>query len=107
MVAKLARTYRLEESVRPTTLQAKGCRCLLLEDEDYAFVGMLTSKIIEYFRAGKPVIGIGMSETSTLGRLMRQSGLGFPLGKDINIINNLSPLNREAISRNSSKRRSY
>ena len=102
MLVELARIYGLEGSVkilglvdRPTALRAQrdADALILLEDEDYAVDGMLTSKIFEYFRAGKPVLGIGMSENSTLGKLMCQSGLGFPLGKDINIIKNFITTN--------------
>ena len=55
---------------------------IFLESEDYAVDGMLTSKIFEYFRSQRPVLGIGVSPNSTVGRLMVDAGVGFPLGTD-------------------------
>lgn len=61
---------------------------LFLEGQDYAVDCVLTSKIFEYTRCGNPVLGIGMSEQSTAGQFLVKSGVGYPLGNNVEAIAN-------------------
>ncbi|GAF90479.1 unnamed protein product, partial [marine sediment metagenome] len=50
--------------------------------------GILTGKIFEYLRSGRPILGIGGTASSVSSRLMIEAGVGFPLGKEVKKIIN-------------------
>jgi hypothetical protein len=92
LIRKLAQTYGIDDLVktcglvdRATALRAQrdADGLLLLEGEYSKMDGVLTTKNFEYLKNGKPILGIGMTEKSTLGQLMVEAGLGFPLGRDV------------------------
>ena len=106
----LAQNYGLAEIVkikglvdRITALQAQKAAdgLIFLEREEPSNDGILTSKIFEYFKMEKPILGIGMTRASSAGKLMVEAGVGFPLGTDVvqikdfllsNYINNKAPI---------------
>lgn len=59
---------------------------LMLESGNKDAQGVLTGKLFEYFALGKPILGIGVEASSLLGQYMTRSGLGSPLGDNINDI---------------------
>jgi len=91
-IAELAKKYSITEIVRigglvdrATALRAQrdASGLIFLEVEEAFEDGSMSSKTFEYFRAGRPILGIGMTKDSFGGRLMVEAGVGFPLGTNV------------------------
>jgi hypothetical protein len=90
---ELVESYGLREAVRVEAAiphrdaigMQKGADALLLLERDPETSndqGVLTGKVFEYLAARKPILGVGFGPGGELGRLLRSSGLGNPLGRD-------------------------
>lgn len=61
-------------------LQQSVDALIFLDWNDTSVKGILTGKLFEYFFSGKPIIGIGSTPDSAAGALMKELGVGYPLG---------------------------
>ncbi len=59
---------------------------LFLEFEAPGVDGILTGKLFEYLFAGKFILGVGVTERTSAGRLMTDVGHGRAVGKDVGSI---------------------
>ena len=55
---------------------------LFLEFESRHSIGVLTGKLFEYLYAGPPIIGIGVNEDSSVGKILKDTQRGKCLGKN-------------------------
>lgn len=55
---------------------------IFLEFEGEGVDGILTGKLFEYFSSGTEIMGIGVTDKSTPGELIRRSGQGINFGKE-------------------------
>lgn len=74
---------RREEALR---MQRDAEGLIFLEFEGTQTAGILTGKLFEYLWLGKAILGIGVGEESSAGKLIRDSGIGISLGNDVNAI---------------------
>jgi glycosyltransferase involved in cell wall biosynthesis len=72
-----------EDSLR---MQRDAHALIFLEYEAPGVDGILTGKLFEYLCSGTQILGIGVTNTSSSGKLIFDSGHGVNLGKDINRI---------------------
>ena len=89
----LVKQYEVEEWVdikghvdRPTALMAQrdADGLLFLEWNDPSARGVLTGKIFEYIRSGRPILGIGIDDISTeSGILLKRIGNAYCLGTNV------------------------
>lgn len=94
-IREMARRFDVDEVVktpghidRRSVLRAQrdADGLIFLEWDDPSTEGILTGKLFEYLRSGRPILGIGNTPTSASSRLMSLAGVGFPLGKDVRLI---------------------
>ena len=57
-----------------------------MEYESENVQGILTGKLFEYLFAGPPIIGVGVSDNSSVGQLLKRTGRGICLGINSDII---------------------
>ena len=67
-------------------MQRDANALLLLEVESIKAKGILTGKIFEYMYAGPPIIAIGVGMDSSVGEVLKITGRGIALGRDIDDI---------------------
>jgi len=94
-IKDLVLRYRLVDIVLISTkLPRKQCLhmqrdadvLIFLEYNSINIDGILTGKIFEYLISGTQIIGIGLDNTSSAGKLIEASGTGIAFGHDINKI---------------------
>ncbi len=67
-------------------MQRDADALLFLEYESENVQGILTGKLFEYLFAGPPIIGVGVSDNSSVGQLLKRTGRGICLGINSDII---------------------
>jgi hypothetical protein len=85
------------------SIQKSAHALLFLEWSESEHMDILTAKIFEYLAADRPIIGIGITSDSSVGRLIHASGSGIACGNDTGIIkdvivqllNNSLPLKKD------------
>jgi len=68
---------------------------LILENAEANDKGNLTGKIFEYLVSGRPILSIGSSSESELGKIIKETGTGFAIGP--NEYDKIAPLIKETI----------
>lgn len=88
-VSDMARKYSVNNIVeyagflpreKVLRMQRDADALLFLEYESENVQGILTGKLFEYLVAGPPIIGIGVSDNSSVGQLLKRTGRGSCLG---------------------------
>ena len=91
-VEKSIRRYELSSIARHNgtvpkhealNIQKSADALLFLEWNDSEDKDIFTAKIFEYLAMERPVIAIGISEKSNIGRLIEVSGSGIACGNDV------------------------
>jgi len=67
-------------------MQRDADALLFLEFESEEVKGILSGKLFEYLFAGPPILGIGLEDDSSVGQILKQTGRGVCLGKNVNAI---------------------
>lgn len=63
-------------------MQRDAHALIFLEFEDSNVDGILTGKLFEYLYSGTQILGIGTTDTSAPGKIIKESGHGINFGKD-------------------------
>jgi len=73
---------------RPTALlaQRQANALILLENQDSAARGVLRAKMFEYLQAGRPILGVGFSADTEVGRILAEAEVGVACGSDVDRI---------------------
>lgn len=69
--------------------QSSADLLLILESSSPEARGVITGKVFEYIASGVPIINIGGGEDTELAELLRETGTGITLGKDVAAIKSL------------------
>lgn len=94
-VIETAKKYGIADLVEYTGLvtreqalimQRDADMLLFLEFEAPGVAGILTGKLFEYLASGTEIIGIGVTESSSVGTLVHETKAGKMLGRDISAI---------------------
>lgn len=94
-VSELAKQFGVEDYVqylgflpRPQVLQMQQSvdALLFLEFEAPGVDGILTGKLFEYLFSIPPILAVGVSENTSVGRLILQANRGFVLGNNVDHI---------------------
>ncbi len=65
------------------SIQKSADALLLLEDPQLLQDEILTGKLFEYLYSGKPIIGIGIDNTSAPGKIIEETASGLACGTDL------------------------
>ena len=76
-----------EDSLR---MQRDAHALIFLEFESKNVDGILTGKLFEYLYSGTKILGIGVTDNSAPGKIIKESGCGINFGKDVEKIKNYS-----------------
>jgi hypothetical protein len=74
-----------EDSLR---MQRDAHALIFLEFESKNVDGILTGKLFEYLYSGTKILGIGVTDNSAPGKIIKESGCGINFGKDVEKIKN-------------------
>jgi glycosyltransferase involved in cell wall biosynthesis len=66
--------------------QRNSTMLLFLGHESPLTQGVLTGKIFEYIVSGKPIIALGVTEESSVGRLITATNTGYVCGENVSLI---------------------
>jgi hypothetical protein len=64
-------------------IQSNADLLLMLETDNASAIGVLTGKIFEYLISGRPILAIGVTPASAIGRLIEPLNAGEALGNDV------------------------
>lgn len=85
-IADLVEYTGLVTREQALTMQRDADMLLFLEFEAPGVAGILTGKLFEYLASGTEIIGIGVTESSSVGTLVYEAKAGTMLGHDISAI---------------------
>lgn len=78
------------------SVQQKSGVLLLLENAEAKDKGHLTGKIFEYIASGRPILSIGSSSESELGKIIKETGTGVAIGP--NEYDKIAPLIKDTLN---------
>jgi len=69
-------------------MQRDAHALIFLEFESKNVDGILTGKLFEYLYSGTKILGIGVTDNSAPGKVIKESGRGINFGKNVEKIKN-------------------
>jgi glycosyltransferase involved in cell wall biosynthesis len=82
------RRWWIERIKKAQEEQENADLLFIMESGDERAKGVLTGKIFEYMVSGRPVISLGSTHDSAIGRLIYETGIGAVCEQDVSKIKN-------------------